>query len=93
MRFGIVTFISGLMLAAFGLAMLLPAIVDFFHEGRAVKAFLQAAGITLFFGSLLAASSYNRWQNISIRETFLTTSSVWLVVVCFAALPFFLAFE
>ena len=93
MRFGIVAFVSGLMLAAFGVAMLLPAVVDFSYEGRSVKAFLQAAGITLFFGSLLAASSYNRWQNISIKETFLTTSSVWLAVVCFAALPFYLAFE
>ncbi len=93
MRFGIVAFISGLLLSIFGAAMIIPAICDFMYDGRSAKAFVYSSVISIFFGLLLTVSSYHRWQRLSIKEMFLTTSCVWFLVVFFSALPFYFSNE
>ncbi|MBR7159036.1 MAG: TrkH family potassium uptake protein [Alphaproteobacteria bacterium] len=93
MRFGIVAFISGLLLSIFGAAMLIPAAFDFMYDGRSAHAFAYSAVISIFFGLLLTASSYHKWQKLTIKEMFLTTSCVWLLVVLFSALPFYFSGE
>ncbi len=93
MRFGIVAFISGLLLSIFGAAMLIPALVDFMYDGRSAHAFVYSSVISIFFGLLLATSSYHKWQRLTIKEMFLTTSCVWFLVVIFSALPFFFSHE
>lgn len=90
MRSGIMIFIAGVVLTVFGLAMFIPAVVDSCHNAASAEAFFLAAGITIFFGLSGAVSSYNYWRSISVKETFFTTSFVWLVVVIFSALPFYI---
>lgn len=90
MRAGITFFVSGCILIIFGVAMLVPGFLDF-SDGNigSAKAFWQAAGVTFFFGALFVTTFYNKYERLSVREMYLTTSLVWLLVCIFCALPFF----
>ena len=92
MRAGITFFISGCILIIFGAIMIIPGILDF-SDGNAAsaKAFWQAGGSTAFFGALFVSTFYNKYEKLSVREMYLTTSLVWLLVCAFCALPFFLS--
>ena len=71
--------------------MMLPGILDFSDGNIAsAKTFWQAGGITAFFGALFITTFYNKYERLSVREMYLTTSLVWLLVCAFCALPFFL---
>lgn len=90
MRAGITFFVSGCILIIFGIVMLIPGILDF-SDGNilSAKAFWQAGGVTAFFGVLFVTTFYNKYERLSVREMYLTTSLVWLLVCTFCALPFF----
>ena len=90
MRAGITFFVSGCILIIFGIIMLIPGILDF-SDGNIVsaKSFWQAGGITAFFGALFVTTFHNKYERLSVREMYLTTSLVWLFVCTFCALPFF----
>ena len=90
MRLGIPLFVSGVILLIFSVAMLIPAALDF-ADGNTDSAagFCYAAAVTSFCSLLFAATFYNTWERLSVREMYLTTSVVWLLVCCFCALPFF----
>ncbi len=90
MRTGITFFISGCILIVFGTTMIIPGLLDF-SDGNinSAKSFWQAAGITFFFGALFVATFYDKYEKLTVREMYLTTSLVWLLVCSFSALPFF----
>lgn len=90
MRLGIPFFVSGVVLLIFGVAMLIPACLDF-ADGNTASAysFCLAAAVTCFCALLFAATFYNVWEKLSVREMYLTTSVVWFLVSAFCALPFF----
>ena len=92
MRLSITFFVSGFILLIFGVAMLIPCMQDFV-DGRIDYAysFLLSAGVTCFFAALFMLTFYNKWDKLSVREMYLTTSFVWLLVCSFCALPFFFA--
>ncbi len=91
MRAGITFFVSGCILIIFGVIMMIPGFLDF-SDGNigSAKAFWQAGGATAFFGALFVTTFYNKYEKLSVREMYLTTSLVWLLVCAFCALPFFL---
>ncbi len=90
MRAGITFFVSGCILIVFGLTMIIPAIVDHSAgDGVSARAFWQAAVVTSFFGALFVATFYDKYEKLTVREMYLTTSLVWLLVCAFSALPFF----
>ncbi len=86
-----VAYVIGLLVAALGLAMLLPLLVDL-AEGRGEwPVFLQSAVITLLAGGLTALACSNAVkEGLSIQQTFLLTTGVWVALPVFGALPFVL---
>jgi len=86
-----IAYVIGLLLAALGLAMLGPLVADLRAGNGHWPAFLQSAIITLMTGGLMAlASSTGVDRRMSVRQTFLLTTGVWIVLPAFGALPFML---
>jgi trk system potassium uptake protein TrkH len=86
-----VGYVIGLLVAVLGAAMLLPLLVDL-AEGRGHwPVFLQSAVITLLGGTAIAlACSNGVRQGLTIQQTFLLTTTVWLALPLFGAIPFML---
>ncbi|MFH3480242.1 TrkH family potassium uptake protein [Xanthobacter variabilis] len=78
----------GILLAILGASMLLPAAVDFASGTTSRGAFVGSAAITIFVGVLLWTSGRTTGtQKLDLRQAFLLTTSVWVVLTIFAALP------
>jgi trk system potassium uptake protein TrkH len=86
-----VAYVIGLLVAVLGATMLLPMLVDL-AEGRGEwPVFLESAVLTMFSGGLIAlASSNGVREGLSIQQTFLLTTGVWLALPVFGAIPFML---
>jgi trk system potassium uptake protein TrkH len=84
-----VGYVIGLLVMMLGVAMLLPLLVDL-AEGRGHwPVFLQSALITGLVGGLIALACANGVnEGLSIQQTFLLTTGVWLALPVFGALPF-----
>ncbi|MGR3490167.1 TrkH family potassium uptake protein [Pseudooceanicola nanhaiensis] len=86
-----VGYVIGLLTAVLGVTMLLPMAVDL-TEGRGEwHVFLEAAIITILCGGITALSCANGVpEGLTIQQTFLLTSLVWVVLPLFGAIPFVL---
>ncbi|MEM8578660.1 MAG: TrkH family potassium uptake protein, partial [Pseudomonadota bacterium] len=84
-----VGYVIGLLVTVLGAAMLLPLLVDV-AEGRGHwPAFAQSALLTMLTGGCLALSCQNgSHAGLTIQQTFLLTTGVWLALPVFGALPF-----
>lgn len=83
-------YVIGILLSLLGTAMVFPFLVDLSEARGHWPVFLQSAAITIGIGSLLSmACSNGVKQGLSIQQTFLLTTSVWLTLPLFGALPFF----
>lgn len=84
-----VGYVVGLLLACLGLTMLPPLMVDL-AEGRGEwVVFMQSAVITFVTGGLIALACQNGNQDhLTIQQTFLLTTGVWVALPLFGALPF-----
>lgn len=70
--------------------MIIPGILDLSDgDPASARSFWQAAAVTFFFGALFVATFYDKYEKLTVREMYLTTSLVWLLVCSFSALPFF----
>ena len=79
------------MVAVLGATMLIPFVVDLYDGQGHWRAFLQSAVITLLCGGLIAlASSNGVKEGLTIQQTFLLTTGVWLALPVFGSLPFVL---
>ena len=84
-----VGYVIGILLALLGAAMMFPLIMDLAEGHGHWTAFMQSAAITIGVGILLSmACSNGVKQGLSIQQTFLLTSGVWLTLPLFGALPF-----
>lgn len=81
----------GLLVAALGLTMLPPMLVDL-AEGRGHwQAFAQSAIVSVLVGAIMALACQNGVRDrLNIQQTFLLTTGVWLTMPLFGALPFVL---
>ncbi|WP_299970621.1 TrkH family potassium uptake protein [uncultured Roseobacter sp.] len=86
-----VGYVIGLLVAVLGATMLLPMLIDI-AEGRGHwPVFLQSAILTILGGSMIALSCANGVkEGLTIQQTFLLTTSVWVALPLFGALPFIL---
>ncbi|UYV38467.1 TrkH family potassium uptake protein [Rhodobacteraceae bacterium D3-12] len=86
-----VGYVIGLLTTALGLTMLLPMVVDL-AEGRGHwAAFAESSVLTVLTGGLIALTCQNGVrEGLTLQQTFLLTSGVWLALPFFAALPFML---
>jgi trk system potassium uptake protein TrkH len=84
-----VAHVIGLLVTCLGAAMLLPMAVDI-AEGRGHwPVFFESAIITMLAGGLIALACANAVEEgLTIQQTFLLTTGVWLALPIFGALPF-----
>ncbi len=86
-----VAYVIGLLVACLGGTMLLPMLIDL-AEGRGEwPVFLESAVITVLIGGLTALSCANAVkEGLTLQQTFLLTTGVWVALPVFGALPFML---
>jgi trk/ktr system potassium uptake protein len=84
-----VGYVIGLLVAILGATMILPLLVDLAEGQGHWRAFLKSGVITVLTGGLIALSCSNGVkQGLTIQQTFLLTTGVWLTLPIFGALPF-----
>jgi trk system potassium uptake protein len=84
-----VGYVLGLLVFVLGLTMLFPLAADVIAGNGHWGAFAEAAAITSVFGLLLTIACANAVSaGLTIRQTFILTTGVWLVLPFFGALPF-----
>lgn len=86
-----VGYVIGLLVATLGVAMLVPLAIDLAAGNGHAGAFFESALLTVLTGSLLALACANgAGGRLTIQHTFLLTTTVWLILPVFGAVPFFL---
>ena len=84
-----VGYVIGLLVAALGVSMLVPMLVDLSHENDHAGTFWEAAIITVLTGGLMALACANSVAGgMRLRQIFILTTVVWVVLPLFGALPF-----
>ncbi len=84
-----VGYVIGLLVALLGLAMFLPLLVDLADGQGHWPAFAQSAVLTVMSGGLIALSCQNGTrEGLTIQQTFILTTLVWVALPIFGALPF-----
>ncbi len=84
-----VGYVIGLLVAVLGVTMLVPMATDLGYGNGEWPVFLQGAIVTVLSGTLLALASANGAQpRLTLQQTFLLTTSVWVVLPLFGAIPF-----
>ncbi len=86
-----VGYVIGLLVASLGITMLAPLVVDLLADNGHWFVFFESAVITIVTGGLIALACANGVsEGLSLRQTFLLTSLVWLSLPVFGAIPFML---
>lgn len=84
-----VGYVIGLLVAVLGATMLLPMLVDLAEGREHWPVFLESALITILSGGLIALACANGVkEGLTIQQTFLLTTGVWVALPLFGALPF-----
>lgn len=84
-----VGYVIGLLTAVLGATMAVPLAVDFAAGDEHWRAFLQSAVLTSATGGLLALACANGvGERLTLQQTFLLASGVWIALPLFGALPF-----
>ncbi|MCI2394215.1 TrkH family potassium uptake protein [Aliiroseovarius sediminis] len=87
-----VVYVIGLLVAALGVTMLIPMGVDLYYDSPGWAVFLESAVITTMIGASMALATANGvGEGLSIQQTFLLTTGVWVALPIFGALPFVLS--
>jgi trk system potassium uptake protein TrkH len=91
-RVRVILLIIGYLLSFLGISMLFPLIAELYYVRQDWESFATSSAVTLFVGiSLSITCKENKVQNLSIREAFIVTLFSWIMLVIFAALPFYLS--
>ena len=86
-----VGYVIGLLVAVLGVTMVFPLVFDLMAENGHWSVFFEAGVITTLFGGLLALACANaRRDRLTLQQTFLLTTSVWVALPLFGAIPFIL---
>jgi len=84
-----VGYVIGLLVLVLGLTMLVPMALDLYLGDPHWQAFFDSAVLTSLAGALLAlACASGVEKRLTIQQTFLLTTGVWLALPVFGALPF-----
>ncbi len=83
-----VGYVIGLLVAVMGALMLLPMGLDLIDGSRNAAAFGESAVVCLVIGGAMALASANgRGQGLSLQQSFLLTTAVWVVLPLVGAWP------
>lgn len=91
MDFRPVLYVNGILLSILATSMVLPMLVDLYFGSDDWQVFFLCILTTAFFGGMLVLTNAGKDFTISIRQTFLLTTSSWMVLATFASLPFWLS--
>ncbi|MEO9649654.1 MAG: TrkH family potassium uptake protein [Roseobacter sp.] len=84
-----VGYVIGLLVAVLGAAMILPMLADLAEGREHWPVFVQSSIITVLSGGLIALSCSNGVkQGLTIQQTFILTTGVWVALPLFGAIPF-----
>lgn len=84
-------YVIGLLTAVLGGLMLFPALVDHAARDANWQVFLKSAAITTVVGVFLAlACAGVKGRGLDLRQSFVLTTGVWVVLPAFGAIPFML---
>jgi trk system potassium uptake protein TrkH len=83
-----VALIIGVLLCILAVGMVIPAAVDAIVGNRDWTVFAAAAVTTFFVGLALVLTCRTDVVRLTIRQAFLLTTLIWIVLPAFAALPF-----
>lgn len=86
-----ILFVNGIFLVVLAIGMCVPAIVDFLSDGGELWVFPAAAAFTLFVGCSTALTNVSSHPNLTARQIFIITTSVWVILPAFGAIPFILS--
>lgn len=86
-----VFFVIGLMVAALGVLMFLPAGVDYLYGDNSWQAFTISAILTLLLGGVMAFAARSPDANLRARGAFVLTTFAWIAMAVFAAIPLYLS--
>ena len=86
-----VGYVIGLLIAVLGATMLIPMGIDLAVGSPDWAVFLQSSVITMLIGGSVALATANGvGQGLTIQQTFILTTGVWVALPLFGALPFVL---
>ncbi|NYS25879.1 TrkH family potassium uptake protein [Rhodobacteraceae bacterium 2376] len=87
-----VAHVMGILTAALGMLMLMPAALDWSLGNDTWKIMASCAAITLLCGTLSAVATIDSDpRGLTTRQAFLLTVGTWAILPLFGALPFYLA--
>ena len=85
-----VGYVIGLLVACLGATMSVPLAVDLLEGNGHAAVFVESAILTILTGGLLALACANGvGEKLTIQQTFILTTSVWVALPIFAAIPFY----
>ncbi|MEQ8290583.1 MAG: TrkH family potassium uptake protein [Roseovarius sp.] len=86
-----VAYVLGLLVMALGLTMLAPMLVDIADGRGHWPVFAESAILTVLSGGLVALACRNGGrEGLTLQQTFLLTTGVWVALPIFGAIPFLL---
>lgn len=86
-----VGYVIGLLVGTLGVTMAFPLVLDLVVDNGHWSVFFEAGVVTSLFGGLLALACANaRRDRLTLQQTFLLTTSVWVALPIFGAIPFVL---
>ena len=89
-----VGYVIGLLVAALGATMLVPMAADLYYRNGHWDVFLESAILTMAVGGLAALACANRVpEKLTLQQTFLLTTGVWLALPVFGAIPLWLSLD
>ncbi len=88
MDFRPIILVTGTLLSILAPMMCIPAIIDYSAGHPDWEIFAISAGVTLFVGVGMALTSRSGAAKLSIRQAFVMTTTSWVALTLFAALPF-----
>lgn len=84
-------YVTGLLVTALGATMLVPMLVDLADGNGQWFVFFESAVLTSLVGGLMAVACSNGvGERLTIQQTFILTTGVWLALPIFGAIPFLL---
>lgn len=86
-----IVYVIGLVVAVLGAAMAVPMAVDLYYGSPDWSVFMASAVISLVVGGSMALATANTaGRGLTIQQTFLLTTLIWIALPIFGALPFYL---
>ncbi|WND03614.1 TrkH family potassium uptake protein [Temperatibacter marinus] len=77
----------GILVIFLGFGMLIPALVDVFMGNPDWLTFVSSAFVTLFVGAAFYLANKGTEQALNLKQAFLMTTALWVVLPFFAAFP------